>query len=144
MVNPENETGKNVKIQSGDQQSLSLVDSFLNGENTNSQFLESNSEVRWAWGYSLEFQQAYNFAYKNWITTMSTIQKADMSWKLTRIQMAKMLSQYAINVLWKRPDPSRWVVKFNDVTDEMDKDYNNWVILAYQLWIMWILIILHI
>ena len=52
--------------------------------------------------------------------------------------MAKMLSQYAINVLWKRPDTSKWVVKFNDVTDKMDKDYNNWVTLAYQLWIMWI------
>jgi hypothetical protein len=30
---------------------------------------------------------------------MPTIQKADMDGKLTRIAMAKMLSQYAMNVL---------------------------------------------
>ena len=60
-----------------------------------------------------------------------------MNWQLTRIAMAKMLSQYAINVLWKNPDKSR-NIKFNDVSDKMDKDYNYWVTLAYQLWIMWV------
>ena len=84
-----------------------------------------------------EFQQAYEFAYNNWITTMPTIWKANMGWKLTRIAMAKMLSQYAINILWKNPDVTK-VNKFNDVTDELDEEYNNWVTLAYQLWIMWI------
>lgn len=84
-----------------------------------------------------EFQQAYEFAYNNWITTMPTIWKANMGWKLTRIAMAKMLSQYAINILWKNPDITK-VNKFNDVTDELDEEYNNWVTLAYQLWIMWI------
>ena len=67
---------------------------------------------------------------------MSTIQKADMNWKLTRIAMAKMLSQYAINVLWRTPDINQ-NNKFNDVTDKRDRDYDNWVTLAYQLWIMW-------
>ncbi len=87
--------------------------------------------------YSTEFQQAYEFAKQNWITTMSTIQKADMNWKLTRIQMAKMLSEYAINVLWMEPDISKWIADFSDVTRKMNKDYDNWVTLAYQLWIMW-------
>ena len=50
--------------------------------------------------------------------------------------MAKMLSQYAINVLWKTPDTSK-TVKFKDVTSKKDADYDNWVTLAYQLWIMW-------
>ena len=86
--------------------------------------------------YTQEFQQAYEFAKWNWITTMPTIQKANMEWKLTRIAMAKMLSQYAINVLWKTPDASK-IVKFNDVTSKKDADYDNWVTLAYQLWIMW-------
>ena len=49
---------------------------------------------------------------------MPTIQDAKMNQKLTRIQMAKMLSQYA--------------------TEKMNSDYDNWVSLAYQLWIMWI------
>ena len=86
--------------------------------------------------YSTEFQEAYEFAKWNGITTMPTIQKANMEWKLTRIAMAKMLSQYAINVLWKTPDTSK-TVKFKDVSNKKDADYDNWVTLAYQLWIMW-------
>ena len=86
--------------------------------------------------YTQEFQQAYEFAHENWITTMPTIQKADMNWKLTRIAMAKMLSQYAMNVLWQKP-ADIIVPKFKDVTNKMDSNYDNWVTLAYQLWIMW-------
>ena len=86
--------------------------------------------------FTKEQKDAYTFAKENWITTKDTIQSAQMNWKLTRIAMAKMLSQYAINVLWKEPDTSK-EVKFNDVTAKRDADYDNWVTLAYQLWIMW-------
>jgi len=106
-------------------------------QETNNSPANNASEWQNQQKYSTEFQQAYEFARENGITTMSTIQKADMNWKLTRIQMAKMLSQYAINILWKEPDVSKWVIKFKDVTIKMDGDYNNWVTLAYQLWIMW-------
>jgi hypothetical protein len=87
--------------------------------------------------YSKEFYEAYEFAYKNWITTKSTIKEAQMYWKLTRIEMAKMLSQYAINILWKSPDVSLWSQNFIDVSNSMDEQYNYAVTLAYQLWIMW-------
>jgi hypothetical protein len=60
-----------------------------------------------------------------------------MNTDVTRIQMAKMLSNYATNVLWKEPDASKWTVKFNDVTNKMDEQYDNAVTKAYQLWIMW-------
>ncbi len=89
-------------------------------------------------GYSQEFIDAYNFARKNNITTKDTIREADMDAPLTRIAMAKMLSQYAINVLGKTPDTSVVVPTFPDVDAKLDADYNNWVTLAYQLWIMWI------
>ena len=82
-----------------------------------------------------EFQQAYKFAYKNWITTMDTIDKADMEGPLTRIAMAKMLSNYAINILGKKP-ANVVVPNFPDITAELDEEYNFWVTLAYQLWIM--------
>jgi uncharacterized lipoprotein NlpE involved in copper resistance len=49
--------------------------------------------------YSEEFKQAYSFAYKNGITTTNSIEKAQMDSPLTRIAMAKMLSQFAMNVL---------------------------------------------
>lgn len=87
--------------------------------------------------YSNELYNAYEFAYKNWITTKSTIKEAKMDWKLTRIEMAKMLTQYAINVLWKIPDLSVWTQNFVDVSKSMDSQYNNAVTLSYQLWIMW-------
>ena len=87
--------------------------------------------------YSQELQEAYDFAYKNKITTQNSIDKADMYWWLTRIAMAKMLSQYAINILWKTPNTSK-IPNFWDVNSKLDWDYNNWVTLAYQLWIMWV------
>ena len=60
-----------------------------------------------------------------------------MNTELTRIQMAKMLSNFAINVLWEEPDVSKWTIKFDDVTNKMDDQYDNAVTKAYQLWIMW-------
>ena len=88
-------------------------------------------------GLTPEMHRAYKFAFKHGITTMPTILEADMFGPLDRISMAKMLSQYAINILWKTPDTSR-INQFADVTPEMDAEYDNWVTLAYQLWIMWI------
>jgi len=86
--------------------------------------------------FTKEQKDAYIFAKENWITTKDTIQSAQMNGKLTRIAMAKMLSQYAINVLWQTPDTSK-TTKFRDVTSKKDADYDNGVTLAYQLWIMW-------
>ena len=48
-----------------------------------------------------------------------------------------MLSQYAINVLGKKP-ANVVVPNFKDITSELDEEYNFWVTLAYQLGIMWI------
>ena len=86
--------------------------------------------------FTKEQKDAYTFAHEKWITTMPTIQNAQMDWKLTRIAMAKMLSQYAMNVLWQKP-ANIVTPKFNDVTDKQNSDYDDWVTLAYQLWIMW-------
>ena len=62
-----------------------------------------------------------------------------MTWSLTRIAMAKMLSQYAINVLWKTLNADNLRnCDFPDVTKSMDNNYDNWVTLACQLWIMWV------
>jgi hypothetical protein len=66
-----------------------------------------------------------------------TIRDADMDWYLTRIAMAKMLSYYAINVLWLRPDTSK-DCSFDDLPEKLDKDFDNWWTLACQLWIMWV------
>ena len=124
--------------QTWSQQPLRPTDSFPDREQTVTPLIGGDGEARGGWtqSYSPEFQQAYKFAHENWITTKDTIQSAQMNGKLTRIAMAKMLSQYAINVLWQTPDTSK-TIKFKDVSNKKDADYDNWVTLAYQLWIMW-------
>lgn len=84
-----------------------------------------------------ELYEAYEFAYSYWITTSNNYEKAKMNSPLTRIAMAKMLSSYAINILWKKPDTSKWEKYFIDVTEKQNANYDNAVNLVYQLWIMW-------
>ena len=144
---PEASTWNNTKVETWnntEMQTWSKIDSqpaeqtseqTHQNDNSNTQDSSTSSQNDGK-TYTQEFQEAYEFAHEKWITTMSTIQKADMNGKLTRIAMAKMLSQYAINVLWKTPDATL-NNKFNDVSDKRDRDYDDWVTLAYQLWIMW-------
>ncbi len=98
---------------------------------------QGNSIENYDSDYSLEENEAYQFAYNNWITTMPSVVKANMYGSLNRIAMAKMLSNYAINVLWKKPSNIA-VPEFSDVTQELEADYWWAVSLSYQLWIMWI------
>ena len=86
--------------------------------------------------YTPEFNEAYSFAASNGITTKSNIEEAQMNTSLTRIQMAKMLSNFATNILWQQPDTTK-TIKFEDVSDKRDVEYDNGVTLAYQLGIMW-------
>ena len=110
----------------------------MNSWNTAKEEKLDPKEVLSNW-YTREMNDAYDFAYENWITTRKTIEQANMNWSLTRIAMAKMLSQYATNVLWKTPNPNKLRnCNFSDVTKEMDASYSNWVTLACQLWIMWV------
>lgn len=88
----------------------------------------------WA-GYSSEMQQAYNWAYANGITTMDSIERANMNWNLTRAELAKMISNYTIEILWKEIDTTR-NCDFNDVSEELDAKYYYWITHACQLWLM--------
>ena len=90
-----------------------------------------------SFSYSSEEINAYNYAYENWITTMNSIENANMWWNLTRIAMAKMLSNYAINVIWLNPDTTK-LCNFPDVPYSLDAQYDNWVTKACQLGLMWV------
>ncbi len=90
-----------------------------------------------SFAYSTEERQAYNYAYKNYITTMPSINQANMWWNLTRIAMAKMLSTYAINVLWLTTDVNK-NCEFSDVSSELDSKYGLWVWRACALGLMWV------
>jgi len=102
-----------------------------------SRYHEWDQQKKLSHWYTLEQTNAYTFARINSITTATTIFEANLTWKLTRIAMAKMLSNYAINVLWKKPDISKKPF-FDDVSDGLNSKYDHWVTHAYQLWIMWI------
>lgn len=110
---------------------------YIGSWNLGSGYIDSWSSTNLNNSYTSEMVEAYQFAYENWITTASTIEKAKMYSTLTRWAMAKMLANYAINVLWQEPDTSKWEPQFNDVTDKLNQQYDNAITLAYQLWIMW-------
>ncbi len=85
-------------------------------------------------GYTQEFNDAYTFAKEKGITTMPSIQEADMEWKLLRSHMAKMMVNYAINVLWKTLDTSK-ACNFSDMTNQSD-EMKEYATKACQLWLM--------
>lgn len=87
-------------------------------------------------GYSDEYPESYSWAFKNWITTQPTIEKANMYWTITRIELSKMISNYAINILKKNPDTSK-KCQFSDISDRLNSQYDSWVTKACQLWLMW-------
>jgi hypothetical protein len=88
--------------------------------------------------YSDEMNEAYQYARYYDITTKNTIKDADMYSWLNRIAMAKMLTNYAENVLWVNNYNTGRNCKFVDVSTSLDKDYDYWVTKACQLWIMWV------
>ena len=86
--------------------------------------------------YVDEYPESYTRSYKNWITTMDTMGKANMYGEITRIELSKMISNYAINILKKKPDTSK-KCEFSDVSDRSNIQYDSWVVNSCQLWLMW-------
>ena len=87
--------------------------------------------------FSPEYVNAYNYAYNNWITTADSIKNANMTGEITRIEMSKMISTYAMNMLWLKPDLNK-NCKFSDITTELDTKYKYWVTRSCQLGLMWL------
>lgn len=88
--------------------------------------------------YSEEQVNAYEYAYNKGITTINNINKANLNGGITRIEMAKMMSNYAINVLWLKPDASLKCF-FYDVDPSINAQYDNGITKICQLWLMGIL-----
>ncbi|HBB04769.1 TPA: hypothetical protein DCZ39_07955 [Patescibacteria group bacterium] len=70
--------------------------------------------------YSQELNDAYQRAYDIGITTMPTIQKADLEGNAYRKHFAKMITEFAIKVLKKQPNTSL-ACSFIDITKESDE-----------------------
>ena len=82
--------------------------------------------------YSAELETAYNYAFDNGITTMSSISNANMYGSLTRIAMAKMMANFATDVLGNTPDTTK-ACAFPDVSAALDAQYDNGATNACQL-----------
>ena len=67
--------------------------------------------------YSTELNTAYQRAFSIGITTMPTIQQANLDDKVIREHLAKMITQFAIKVLKKTPN-TKLSCSFSDITDE--------------------------
>ena len=84
--------------------------------------------------FSPELEQAYNWAYSNEITTQKTIEKANMKWDITREELAKMISNYSINVLWKTLDTTKTCLFLDS---NINPNLVPYVTKSCQLWLMW-------
>lgn len=109
--------------------------SFYDGICTGTWPTQTSSGSQSCTAYSNELNAAYGFAWKNGITTISDCKQADLNGKLLRSHMAKMMSEYAMNVLKKVPDPTKTCL-FVDM-DNQSNEMQTYAILACQLWLMW-------
>jgi hypothetical protein len=75
--------------------------------------------------YSDELQEAYEYAYAKNVTTMTSIDNANMYGSLTRIAMAKMIANYATTVLNLEEVDNAGECTFSDVTASLDAQYDN-------------------
>ena len=83
--------------------------------------------------YWLEQIKAYVRSLNNSITTQDSVAKANLAWKITREEMAKMISNYAINILWKKPDTTK---SCYFVDSNINPDLVESVTKSCQLWLM--------
>lgn len=84
--------------------------------------------------FSVEMNTAYLYAYDIGITTMNTIQKANIEGNLIRAHMAKMMVNYAVNVLEQKPNT--WMLCiFTDIANQ-SAEMGFYIKLACQLGLM--------
>lgn len=85
--------------------------------------------------YSEEDMNGYQRAKEQWITTMNTIDEARLSEPLTRAELAKMVSVFSTNILWKE-------IVNEESGDFIDVDSSLWdleefIQQAYKFQLMW-------
>ena len=64
---------------------------------------------------------------------MTSIDKANMKWNITREEIAKMISNFATNTLWKTPDTSKPCLF---IDSNINPDLVESVTKSCQLWLM--------
>lgn len=94
------------------------------------------SSIWFLFAYDQELIGAYEYAFDVSITTMPTIDQANMNGKLIRSHMAKMMSNYATEVLHLVPNTGK-VCLFDDISWQTEE--LKWFITkSCQLGLMWV------
>ena len=82
-----------------------------------------------------ELEESYNWAFKNQITSKKSLEEANLDWRLTRVEMAKMISNFSKTILRNMPDTSRKCA-FDDI-EGIEPVLKLSVMQACQFWLMW-------
>lgn len=83
--------------------------------------------------YWLEQIKAYYWALNNWMTTQQTVKSANLWWYITREEIAKMISNFATNILWKTPDTTKTCLFLDS---NINPELVPFVTKSCQLWLM--------
>jgi len=97
--------------------------------------LERACSIEWS-TYSDELNKAYMWACKRWIVAADNIMKANLKNPITRAELDKMLSIYAIKLLWMKHATEKSVT-YPDVSNKLG-DLAFYIQEWYKLQIMWI------
>ena len=75
--------------------------------------------------YSTELVEWYVYAHDNWLTTTNSINKANLYGSVTKMALAKIMVNYAINVLWLEPNESISCQLPSDIPASLNALYDN-------------------
>ena len=85
-----------------------------------------------------EMKLAYLYSYVHGMTTMCPIDDANLYGYLRRDHLAKILTQYSINVLDLEPELGKaWCNDFDDIADE-SAEMKYFIKTSCELWLMWL------
>ncbi len=86
--------------------------------------------------YSTEIVDAFQYAYGLWITSMCPIERARLDGYVLRKELAKMISEFAIQVIWLYPEINKKECEvYNDIWRESD-EMKFYMKLSCKLWLM--------
>ena len=129
------------------QQDETVKDESKTPENTNTsnqtntqQSSSTSSDNSYKTVVDPEIQSAYEWAYERDVTTIPTLDEAMPDGVVKRGHLAKMVVNYATNVLWREipekiPSECRWNDWRKDWESEEIKDY---AVKSCALWLMWL------
>jgi hypothetical protein len=81
--------------------------------------------------YGEELAKVYQWAEENWVIPSKDINKANLNLEISREDIAEIMVNYAINVLWRQP-----ILTGNANYQDVSASDSNYIQLAYQYQIM--------